>query len=620
VPFSLQLLTALAQGHAATAAALAADQPSLLPLLHLLEGTAGGSTITPLAEACLEALAGAGADGVASSIAALRGATAAEMRARAAKKRQALLASMGMVQIEAAAEAGGGVRILPSPGGVPALSPLAAELAALEGSAEDDEGGNVCMVCREGYALQPATLLGCYCFCRVAAAAEWPGCAPPWGTPHNLLLSTVSHFNLIHISCHAAAKAADASLRQPKREWQGATLRNGNVLCNSLLPLTSPAGGAAESAYAAAVTSFWQQQLSAPSSREAAAAAGSSGGGGGSNGGSDAAAVQVGVSLSRRSAALREADCSLLRVSLVAADMAMLLWRFGAQLSFSEEARGGGRASNARLLFALLQLGRYYVVEAPATDLKQAQALLAAAGGAGAALGLETAAATAAAAAAVGGAAGSKSGPGSTAGTAASGCTASELSELVSHAPFVLALSLLAMGPADWMSARRSLLAVAARAGVARKLQLAAAAADNGSSHRRSSSGASPAAAAAAGSAALAVGCMSDVALYDAAAPMLRLFGFVDWLHQWAQPAVGLAPAGSCGGSGSRGWGGAMAQQLQDLKGCADAAGELLGVVDEAERALGLQDLLDGLGLLGVVLGPKCSSCEEFLRQAVAGL
>lgn len=634
VPFALQLLTALAHGHAATASALAANHPSLLQLLHLLEGTAGGSTITPLAEACLEALAGSGAAGVGEAVSALRAATAAEMRAKAAKKRQALLASLGMVQIEAAAEAGGGVKILPSPGGVPALSPLAAELAALEGSVEDDDdGGAVCMVCREGYTLQPTTLLGCYCFCRVAAAAEWPGCGPPWGTPHDLLLTTVSHFNLIHVNCHAAAKAADASLRQPKREWAGATLRNGNVLCNSLLPL---AAGKAETAYAAAVTTFWQQQLAAPSSREAAAAAGGSGGGGGS--GSDGGAVvNVAVSLSRRSAALREADTSLLRVSLVAADLATLLWRFTAQLSFSEEARGGGRASNARLLFVLMQLGRYYVVEAPTADLQRVQKLMAAATGAAAALGLEAVSGAGAATPAIS-IGGRGSGAASNTAAAATSCSTDDLAELAEHTPFVLALSLLYLGPSEWMAARRSMLTLAVRAGVSRVLQQAAAEASvssgSSSSHRRSSSGTAAAAsatAAAAASAATSAASLSDEALYAAAAPMLRLFGFVDWLHQWAKPSVGLSAAGGSSGSaasssstsgsgGSSGWGAAMAQQLQDVRGCSEAATELLGVVDEAEGALGLQDLLDGFGVLGVVLGPKSSSCEEFLRQAVAGL
>eukprot|EP00775_Hariotina_reticulata_P010845 gene10845-11000_t len=148
------------------------------------------------------------------------------MKARAARKREALLASLGMVQVaDSAAGPAGGVKILPSPAGVPASSPLAAELAALdESSMGDDESyGGACMVCREGYGLNPGALLGCYAYCRVAAAADWPGCSPPWGTPSDLLFTTVSHFNVIHVACHAAAKAADASLRQPKRhqQWAG---------------------------------------------------------------------------------------------------------------------------------------------------------------------------------------------------------------------------------------------------------------------------------------------------------------------------------------------------------------------------------------------------------------
>ena len=49
---------------------------------------------------------------------------------------------------------------------------------------------------------------------------------------------TVSHFNLIHINCHAAARRADSSLRAAKREWEGATLRNGGTLANNLLPVS----------------------------------------------------------------------------------------------------------------------------------------------------------------------------------------------------------------------------------------------------------------------------------------------------------------------------------------------------------------------------------------------
>jgi hypothetical protein len=635
VPFALRLLAALMSGHAPTAAALAADAPLLLRLLHVLEGTAGGSTLTPLAEACLEAAAGAGDADVAAAVDALRAATAAEMKARAAKKREALLASLGMVQVEAGAEAGGGFKILPSPGGVPALSPLAAELAALESSLDDEEtAGGACMVCREGYCLQPSTLLGCYCYCRVAAAAEWPGCSPPWSTPYDLLFTSVSHFNLIHVSCHAAAKAADSSLRQPKREWQGATLRNGSVLCNALLPLAAPAAGPADTPYAAAVAAFWQQQLAAPSASEAAAAAGGSSGSSGRSsaaGDAAAAAAAVTVSLSRRCAAFRESDSSLLRVTLVAADMATLLRRFAYGLSFSEEARGGGRASNARLLLALLQLGRYFVAEAATDELVEAQQLLTAAGKAAAALGLEVAAAPAAAspagvdvtptAAAVGAAgSGASTGASSTAATtAAASCGAEDVSELTSSAAFVLALSLLVSSPAEWMTARRSMLAVAVRHGVARWLEAPGSAdAAAGSSisastgHRRRSSK-SGSSSSTNSSLAAAAAKLSDIQLYAAAAPMVRMFGMVDLLQQWAKPAV------SSSGSSSSSWSAAMADRLQDLARCSEAAGELVELVDDAESSLGLQDLVDSCSLLGVVLGAAgVDSCEAFVQRACA--
>ena len=64
----------------------------------------------------------------------------------------------------------------------------------------------------------------------------------------------VSHFNLIHTSCHQAAKQADSALRAPKREWEGATLRNGETLCNNLLPLRCAA--VSDTQHAAAVASF----------------------------------------------------------------------------------------------------------------------------------------------------------------------------------------------------------------------------------------------------------------------------------------------------------------------------------------------------------------------------
>lgn len=53
-------------------------------------------------------------------------------------------------------------------------------------------------------------------------------------------MSSVAPFNVIHLACHHEAVRADRSMRVPKSEWEGATLRNSRVACNSLLPLRSP--------------------------------------------------------------------------------------------------------------------------------------------------------------------------------------------------------------------------------------------------------------------------------------------------------------------------------------------------------------------------------------------
>lgn len=411
--------------------------------------------------------------------------------------------------------------------------------------------------------------------------------------PLGMLLTSVSHFNLIHTECHAAAKTADAALRQPKREWVGATLRNGSVLCNALLPLRPPRGGAADTAWAAAVSAFWTQQVAAPSWSEAASAATLTSGGAGratgtgsSTSADGALLLRLGASSGantlpsavRRAAALKDADSSLLRLSLIAADAAALLLRFAARLSFSDGAGGGGRASNARLLIALLGLGRYYAGEAAsAAELADAGMLLAQAAGAAGVLGLEQ-------------------GPTSTATDTGDDRQQQQqqLDRATSSTPFVMALSLLLSGPAEWMAARRSMLALCMRHGA-----IAAACADGAATPP------------------------SDAELARSVAPYVRMLLLVDWLQQWAKPALGAGGANSSSSS-SGGWPSAMAERLADQRACAEAAEELLSCLEEAE-ACGddLPALLDRAGLLGTVLGAaSCSdgSVVAFVRAASAPL
>lgn len=135
--------------------------------------------------------------------------------------------------------------------------------------------------------MQPTELLGVYCFCKRVPGGPGGGGGggssserPRSGLPPRpssssgggqSCYSTVSHFNLIHISCHAAARRADSALRQPKREWEGATRRNGDTLCNNLLPVAS--ASVPLDAYTAAASIFWDNLAAL-------------GGGGGRSGGS----------------------------------------------------------------------------------------------------------------------------------------------------------------------------------------------------------------------------------------------------------------------------------------------------------------------------------------------
>lgn len=102
---------------------------------------------------------------------------------------------------------------------------------------EEEEDGLACMVCREGYSLRPNDLLGVYSYSkRVNLGVGTSGSARG-----ECVYTTVSHFNIIHFQCHQEAKRADAALKNPKKEWEGATLRNNETLCNALFPIRGPA-------------------------------------------------------------------------------------------------------------------------------------------------------------------------------------------------------------------------------------------------------------------------------------------------------------------------------------------------------------------------------------------
>ncbi|QCE12751.1 E3 ubiquitin-protein ligase UBR4 [Vigna unguiculata] len=239
VPLILSLLRGLSMGHMLTQKCI--DEEGILPLLHALEGVTVVNEIGVRAENLLDTLSnkeGKGDGFLEEKVCKLRHATRDEMRRRALRKREELLQGLGMRQ-EPSSD--GGERIVVS-------------LPVLEGleDVQEEEDGLACMVCREGYSLRPADLLGAYSYSkRVNLGVGSSGSA----RGGECVYTTVSYFNIIHFQCHQEAKRADAALRNPKKEWDGATLRNNESLCNSLFPVRGPSVPLAQ--YLRHVDQYW---------------------------------------------------------------------------------------------------------------------------------------------------------------------------------------------------------------------------------------------------------------------------------------------------------------------------------------------------------------------------
>ncbi|XP_042008662.1 auxin transport protein BIG-like [Salvia splendens] len=296
VPFILSMLRGLSMGHLATQRCI--DEEGVLPLLHALESVSGENEIGAKAENLLDTLTdkeGNENGFLAEKVRQLRHATRDEMRRLALKKREQLLQGLGMRQMTS----DGGERIVVS-------QPI------LEGfeDVEDEEDGLACMVCREGYRLRPTDLLGVYTYSkRVNLGVGTSGSARG-----DCVYTTVSHFNIIHFQCHQEAKRADASLRNPKKEWDGAALRNNETLCNNLFPLRGPSVPMVQ--YLRYVDQYWDYLT-----------------------------------------ALGRAEGSRLR--LLTYDIVLMLARFATGASFSADCRGGGKDSNSKFLPFMIQMARH---------------------------------------------------------------------------------------------------------------------------------------------------------------------------------------------------------------------------------------------------------------------
>ncbi|XP_075510636.1 LOW QUALITY PROTEIN: auxin transport protein BIG-like [Primulina tabacum] len=297
VPLILSMLRGLSMGHLATQRCI--DEEGILPLLHALESVPGENEIGARAENLLDSLTdkdGNDAGFLAEKIRQLRHATRDEMRRRALRKREQLLQGLGMRQ-ESTSD--GGDRIV-------VAQPILEE--GLE-DVEEEEDGLACMVCREGYRLRPTDLLGVYTYSKRVNL----GVGSSGNARGDCVYTTVSHFNIIHFQCHQEAKRADAELKTPKKEWDGAALRNNETLCNNLFPLRGSSVPSGQ--YVRYVDQYWDYLN-----------------------------------------ALGRADGNRLR--LLTYDIVLMLARFATGASFSADSRGGGKESNSKFLPFMIQMAR----------------------------------------------------------------------------------------------------------------------------------------------------------------------------------------------------------------------------------------------------------------------
>ena len=164
----------------------------------------------------------------------------------------------------------------------------------------------------QGFSFKPDEVLGIYAFARPVEVDTVR--INKSSSSRETCYTTVSHFNVIHYSCHKASAKVDASMRPPKTEWEGATIRNLKTKCNNLLPICGPATNPVQ----------YKRNVSCYIDRLHALHATN----------------------------LTNFECCVY-------DLRILLSRFSSRISFSVDANGGGPSHNMLYLPFLVQLGLY---------------------------------------------------------------------------------------------------------------------------------------------------------------------------------------------------------------------------------------------------------------------
>lgn len=92
-----------------------------------------------------------------------------------------------------------------------------------------------CSACKEGYG-NKKEVLGVYLYSTkydIYPIDNW------WKDPKKVqTITSTSYFEAIHLECHIKAMKDDLKLQ--KTEWDGALIRNSEVLCNNWCPIKGP--------------------------------------------------------------------------------------------------------------------------------------------------------------------------------------------------------------------------------------------------------------------------------------------------------------------------------------------------------------------------------------------
>ncbi|KAG2383455.1 hypothetical protein C9374_004126 [Naegleria lovaniensis] len=271
IPFILSLLQGLVSYHHPSLAVM--NHVDLLTILHKIEENTDEKIVATLAESLLNTIAEGSAQ-IKPTIDNLRKSTKEKKKKKALSKREKTLQELKK----------------------PAISVFNFD------EIEEDKG-IVCSICGDGYAYKPEEVIGTYVFCKHVFLTDNSGA-----------ISSVTHFNTIHTTCHSQAVVADQNRNPPKSEWEGSLIRNSFTKCNALFPFKGPKTTASN--YATAVKKFWSD-------------------------------VKIVKNISRD------------QFDILSHDLMILFNKFAKEESFSKDAGGGSATHQVKLIPFMIQMGLY---------------------------------------------------------------------------------------------------------------------------------------------------------------------------------------------------------------------------------------------------------------------